>query len=396
MLERYEISARDADVAVVGAFLDPDAPGHKANLHCHSTHSDGQLSPAEIAELYAAEGYSILCIADHNSYADQDGDGLRDWNLDGVVTSPPRPRGEGPKPHLPCTEDAGREAYVRDYTRTAAEQGRPWVDENWQIARPGELLVLPGFEDHHTGPHIVANGFPVNPGAGDIARFKGTNDYREVTQDAGGVVYLAHPHGWDDEPAFFLNHPERRRFDGLEVVNSFLMRRGKQADPAGGDGFARRLWDAILTAGVSCWGWGNDDMHTADLTHHAGPFGAWTDIWSDSLSAEDVLAALRSGSFCASTGVTVSSLTLNGASIAVNAPNAGRIRFVGHGGRTLLEADTSVAEYCLVGDEGYVRIECENDNRRWPEQQPGLGQWAFCQPVWILAAGQGMPEGLEE
>ena len=26
MLERYEISARDADVAVVGAFLDPDAP----------------------------------------------------------------------------------------------------------------------------------------------------------------------------------------------------------------------------------------------------------------------------------------------------------------------------------------------------------------------------------
>ncbi|MBT4817872.1 MAG: hypothetical protein HON70_19355, partial [Lentisphaerae bacterium] len=128
----------------------------------------------------------------------------------------------------------------------------------------------------------------------------------------------------------------------------------------------------------------------------AGPFGAWTDIWSDSLSAEDVLAALRSGSFCASTGVTVSSLTLNGASIAVNAPNAGRIRFVGHGGRTLLEADTSAAEYCLVGDEGYVRIECENDNRRWPEQQPGLGQWAFCQPVWILAAGQGMPEGLEE
>ena len=30
----------------------PEGNWYKANLHCHSTESDGQLTPAEIKELY--------------------------------------------------------------------------------------------------------------------------------------------------------------------------------------------------------------------------------------------------------------------------------------------------------------------------------------------------------
>ena len=394
MLERREIAAKDTDVVVIGSFLDPGSRRFRANLHCHSTHSDGGLCPDEIADMYIDEGYQILCIADHNSYADQDGDGVHDWNLDRVVMPPPRPRGEGRKPHLPCLEDAGREAYVRDYSRTATGQGRPWVEENWLLSREGELLVLPGFEDHFTGPHVVVNGYPTDVRGGDIARFKGTNGYREVAQQAGGVVYLAHPHAWDDQPGFFLDHPERRRFDGIEVVNSFLMRSGREADPAGEGGFARQLWDHILSAGVSCWGYGNDDMHNDDLSSHAGPFGAWTDVWAESLTADDVLRTLRTGSFSASTGVDVQSLTLEGVTVSVTTRNASRVRFVGRGGRTLAEADSSSAEYCIAGTEGYVRVECESDEKRWPDVQPDLGQWAFCQPLWVLAEGQPEPEGL--
>ena len=297
-MERHEISTGTADVAVVGSFFEPAAPAFKANLHCHSTHSDGKLLPQEIADLYRAEGYRILCIADHDAYGDQDGDGVHDWNLDGVVMSPARPRGEGSKPHFPCNEDAGREAYLRDYTRTAAEQGRPWVEENWKLDRDGELLMLPGFEDHFTGPHIVVNGFPIHTSGSDVARFRGTTDYRGVTQEAGGVVYLPHPHEWEDEPEFFLDHPERRRFDGIEVVNGYLMRYGGLENPAGKLGFARRLWDGILSAGVSCWGYGNDDMHTDGRDGGAAPFSAWAEVWTDALSAEDVLRALRTGRFC--------------------------------------------------------------------------------------------------
>jgi hypothetical protein len=393
-LERREVTTNTSTVFVVGSFHDPASPAFKANLHCHSTHSDGKLSPQEVADLYAGAGYQILCIADHTGNGDQDGDGVHDWNLDGVVMPRARQIGKGHKPHKAIPEDYGREAYVRDYTRTSAEQGRPWVEENWKIEREGELLMLPGFEDHHTGPHVVVNGYPIHTQGSDIARFRGTLGYREVTQQAGGVVYLPHPHEWDDDPAFFLDHPELRRFDGIEVVNGNAMRNGKQEDPAGTRGFARRLWDAILSARVSCWGYGNDDMHTLGLDGGAGPFVAWTDLWAESLSLADVLRALRTGSFCVSSGVTVSSLTLEGDRICVTTENASRIRFIGCEGRTLLEVEDSAAQYRIAGDEVYVRVECENDGLRWPDEQPDLGQWAFCQPLWIFDETQEMPEGL--
>lgn len=38
---------------------------YKANLHCHSCHSDGQLTPEELKKVYVEKGYSILAITDH-------------------------------------------------------------------------------------------------------------------------------------------------------------------------------------------------------------------------------------------------------------------------------------------------------------------------------------------
>ncbi|MEX0765905.1 MAG: hypothetical protein WD140_03780 [bacterium] len=38
----------------------------KAQLHCHTTESDGRLTPHELLEQYRAAGYSFVCITDHN------------------------------------------------------------------------------------------------------------------------------------------------------------------------------------------------------------------------------------------------------------------------------------------------------------------------------------------
>lgn len=40
----------------------------KGNLHCHTTVSDGVLTPSEIAEAYCKRGYDFLAITDHNLY----------------------------------------------------------------------------------------------------------------------------------------------------------------------------------------------------------------------------------------------------------------------------------------------------------------------------------------
>jgi len=43
-----------------------DKNSYKANLHCHSTVSDGIRDPGKIKEMYAERGYSVVAFSDHN------------------------------------------------------------------------------------------------------------------------------------------------------------------------------------------------------------------------------------------------------------------------------------------------------------------------------------------
>lgn len=48
--------------------LPEDGQFYKANLHCHSTFSDGMMTPAQIKKAYMDEGYSIVAITDHEIF----------------------------------------------------------------------------------------------------------------------------------------------------------------------------------------------------------------------------------------------------------------------------------------------------------------------------------------
>lgn len=45
-----------------------DVPGQwrKAQLHCHTTESDGRIAPRDLLAMYRDAGYSFVCITDHN------------------------------------------------------------------------------------------------------------------------------------------------------------------------------------------------------------------------------------------------------------------------------------------------------------------------------------------
>ncbi len=48
-------------------YLLPEAGAfYKANLHCHSTVSDGRLSPEEAKNVYKKKGYSVVAFTDHD------------------------------------------------------------------------------------------------------------------------------------------------------------------------------------------------------------------------------------------------------------------------------------------------------------------------------------------
>ena len=41
---------------------------YKANLHCHTTFSDGRLTPEEVKKAYQEQGYSVVAYTDHRNY----------------------------------------------------------------------------------------------------------------------------------------------------------------------------------------------------------------------------------------------------------------------------------------------------------------------------------------
>jgi len=55
-----------------------EKPGrfYRGNIHCHSTPSDGTLSPEDVVAAYREQGYDFLAITDHFWY--YDGKGVTD------------------------------------------------------------------------------------------------------------------------------------------------------------------------------------------------------------------------------------------------------------------------------------------------------------------------------
>lgn len=66
-----------------------DLPGtwYKGNLHCHTTESDGALSPAEVSDWYLQHGYSFISITDHNRVTTLNGHQTKLVTIPGVEIS---------------------------------------------------------------------------------------------------------------------------------------------------------------------------------------------------------------------------------------------------------------------------------------------------------------------
>lgn len=51
--------------------FDTDKPFFKGNLHCHTTNSDGRLTPEECKAFYRERGYDFLSITDHRKLSEE-------------------------------------------------------------------------------------------------------------------------------------------------------------------------------------------------------------------------------------------------------------------------------------------------------------------------------------
>ncbi|MBQ8081277.1 MAG: formate acetyltransferase [Clostridia bacterium] len=133
---------------------------YKANLHSHSTISDGHLTPVEMRDFYRAHGYSILAVTDHEIMRDHTALSLPDFLMIN-----------------------GYEVYVREWERSPGGITKTChlnliaktPDVRKQVAvDPKYMEMAPVFHYEHLKP--LHERYGILPGIGKMHHFAG--DYQ--------------------------------------------------------------------------------------------------------------------------------------------------------------------------------------------------------------------------
>ncbi len=319
-------AVQDQASPAIGTAQDP--PGLrwlKGNTHTHTTESDGDTAPDEVARWYREHGYDFLVLSDHNK-------------LTAVDT-------------LNALHGAdGRFLLIRGEEVTDSFESRPVHVNGLDVSEK---------VDPQGGTSVV-----------DVIQRN-----VDAIRRAGGAPHINHPNfRWG------FSTPDLQRVKNnrlLEIFNGH-----PQVNNLGGGGVPglEEVWDAILSSGTLVYGIAVDDAHRFKQPGNpavAGPGRGWVMVRTSRLDARAIVGALEDGQFYASTGVELSDYAVTSKSMTVTVKkdewSKYRIQFVGRAGRVLREALDSPAEYVFQGNEGYVRAKVIESN----------GRVAWCQPVRI-------------
>lgn len=191
---------------------------YKANLHTHTTNSDGHLTPDAVVDRYHQLGYRILALTDHNA-----------------VT-------------YPWTDFASMSPGSHT-EKLVAEGNLSKKAPVYENRYPEQLQMIAIQGNEVSSPHHVGSLF---------------NDYNHPTlqEDSAlsaiaaknGLAIMNHPGRYKHDAKWYIDLYQRyRHLRGMEIYNN--------GDRYPGD---RQLWDSVLVALLPVrpvWGYSNDDMH---------------------------------------------------------------------------------------------------------------------------------------
>lgn len=298
----------------------PTSIWYRGNTHTHTTNSDGDSSPMDVAARYKELGYNFVVITDHNRL-------------------------------------------------TAVS------DLNAELGESGQFLVMQGEEvtDFFGAKpvHLIAinNQATVLPNHGGSVLNTIENDAAAISQ-AAGLPYIAHPNYRFGIAAADLANATGVALFEIYNAHPIVNNVGDATHPS-----VEAMWDMALSSGHLRYGIAADDEHT--LTNVAGalPGRAWIMVRAASLEPGAITEAIQRGDFYASTGVTLQDYRVATAAmtITVNSGSAGQsvIDFIGKNGELLQRNTADTAVYTFTGNEMYVRAKIVND----------AGQTAWTQPV---------------
>ena len=313
--------------------LPKDGNFYKANLHCHTTFSDGKKTPLQVKELYQDLGYSVVAFTDHDILI----------------------------PHDELTDDSFLALHGFEME---VNEKKPWAESPKTchmcfIAVDKDNLTQPFW---HRSKYFIGNGQQYR----DMVKFDESQpDYERVhsceelsyvmktARDMGFFVSYNHP-CWSLED--YRDYAGYRGMNALEILNGSCI-------CGGYDDNNPRVYDDILRTGNRIIAVAGDDNHNyAELPSRKCDSGwAFTMIKAPKLEYSAITDALVKGNCYASEGPEIYELWYEDGKVHITTSEADRInctygirrseRVFAEGGVPATEATFTVPDNCV-----YFRI----------------------------------------
>lgn len=263
---------------------------YKVNLHCHTTLSDGKMTPEEIKERYRALGYSAVCFTDHEILF----------------------------PHNELTDDTfvalhGYEVCIKRRLDESSGYFSPLYHFNF-ISKSRDNFTMPKFFRDH--PSKFGNSERLRQSATNYAELvekteydtEWINSYLNDVADGGFLINYNHPQ-WSLQTRDDYIH--LKNIHSIELINGACIFLNENTS---------LHYEQMLRAGMRVCPTGGDDTHSPEKTGNG-----WTMIKAEELSYEALMSAYEKGYCYASEGPEILSLVLDGDKIKVKTSPAAAI-----------------------------------------------------------------------
>lgn len=318
---------------------------YKANLHCHSTVSDGKLSPEEIKKVYKENGYSIVAFTDHNlmiPHGDLNDESFLamtgvEYNVDNDDEN--IRKGHGYTCHINLIALGEGMETQPFWHRT--KYVRPGLCNMEYKDRVKFDAALPDYERKYTAECI--------------------SEIMTKGREANFFVTYNHPY-WSREI-----YSDYIGFNGMHAVE--IMNNSSRVS-SGAFEYNDKVFDDMLRAGKNVFCVAADDNHSPKPVGSRGcdMCGAYTVIKAERLDLESVAKSLRSGNFYCSEGPEIKALYCEGGKLVVECSPADEIVFstphpcisnavYDESGEGLTRGEFSLTKtYSYASSFGYVRV----------------------------------------
>lgn len=264
--------------------LIPDRHSFRANLHCHTSCSDGQYTPREIKNLYRSLGIPIVAFSDHNHLVD----------------------------HSDLTDDSFLALNAFEYEVPLSGTPSPWF---WNpLIHVGMIAKSP--ETRLQKP-IQVDGFGTDPLRRQNELVTAVNKAIRQAQAQNFLCILNHPE-WS-----MLSINEALDFRGLLGVEIRNHASTVNTGIRENDSFYNQMVSELARCNHPFpfpYAIASDDNHARIPVGHRDcqNGGGWLEVFSDSLTYPAVISALESGAFYASSGAKIKTLEYDSDNMTVH------------------------------------------------------------------------------